>query len=789
MKKWSTFLNTPVRVVFVIGLIILVTESLIMLLIGIVHSSVLQDEEWQFVDPVLLTAIVSPILYFLIYRPLNQRASLERQLDELRRFQKLVVGRELRMKKLVEENAMLRMTSTGKTGEATGSFMVGRSGMDTAGHPAETGEQNEQRNALLFMLEDLEKARNKIEQAHQQWMVALDVVPDPIFLHDREYRILRANRAYAARAGMSYDEFIGKPYYQIFPRLAGPLATCQLALKTGHEEAEELTLENGKIIRSRAAPVYDAQGEYLHSIHILEDITERKANETKIQRLTQFYAALSQCNEAIVRCTSEAELFSQICHIAVQFAGMKMAWVGLVDEASKRVKPVAFYGEGTEYLEGIQISTSSDEPAGRGPAGTAIREGSLFWIQDFLHDPLTSPWHERGERFGWGAAASLPLRCNGIVIGAFSLYSGSVNAFDEEVRELLAEMATDISFALDNFAREAERKRSEQELAESELRFRGVVEQSLAGIYIIQNGRFVYVNPRFAEIFGYDSPSELIGVEPTSLVSEQDRGIVAENMRSRLEDEAHGVSHGFITAVRKDGSLIEVGLHGARATHGGRPAIIGMMQDVSEKKRAEEQIQRYVKQLEDSFMRTIEVATTLIEMRDPYTAGHEKRVALIAVAIGTEMGLDTQRIEGLRVGGYIHDIGKITIPVEILTKPSKLSEIEYMMIKGHPQAGYDILKNVDFPWPVADIAYQHHERMDGSGYPQGLKGEEILLEARITAVADVVEAMSTHRPYRPGLGIDKALAEIERGRGSSYDPQVADACLLLFREKGFVLPG
>jgi PAS domain S-box-containing protein/putative nucleotidyltransferase with HDIG domain len=789
MKKWSTFLNTPVRVVFVIGLIILVTESLIMLLIGIVHSSVLQDEEWQFVDPVLLTAIVSPILYFLIYRPLNQRASLERQLDELRRFQKLVVGRELRMKKLVEENAMLRMTSTGKTGEATGSFMVGRSGMDTAGHPAETGEQNEQRNALLFMLEDLEKARNKIEQAHQQWMVALDVVPDPIFLHDREYRILRANRAYAARAGMSFDEFIGKPYYQIFPRLAGPLATCQLALKTGHEEAEELTLENGKIIRSRAAPVYDAQGEYLHSIHILEDITERKANETKIQRLTQFYAALSQCNEAIVRCTSEAELFSQICHIAVQFAGMKMAWVGLVDEASKRVKPVAFYGEGTEYLEGIQISTSSDEPAGRGPAGTAIREGSLFWIQDFLHDPLTSPWHERGERFGWGAAASLPLRCNGIVIGAFSLYSGSVNAFDEEVRELLAEMATDISFALDNFAREAERKRSEQELAESELRFRGVVEQSLAGIYIIQNGRFVYVNPRFAEIFGYDSPSELIGVEPTSLVSEQDRGIVAENMRSRLEDEAHGVSHGFITAVRKDGSLIEVGLHGARATHGGRPAIIGMMQDVSEKKRAEEQIQRYVKQLEDSFMRTIEVATTLIEMRDPYTAGHEKRVALIAVAIGTEMGLDTQRIEGLRVGGYIHDIGKITIPVEILTKPSKLSEIEYMMIKGHPQAGYDILKNVDFPWPVADIAYQHHERMDGSGYPQGLKGEEILLEARITAVADVVEAMSTHRPYRPGLGIDKALAEIERGRGSSYDPQVADACLLLFREKGFVLPG
>jgi PAS domain S-box-containing protein/putative nucleotidyltransferase with HDIG domain len=790
MKKWSTFLNTPVRVVFAVGLIILVTESLIMLLLGIVHSSLLHDEEWQFIDPLLLTAIVSPILYFLIYRPLNQRASLERQLDELRRFQKLVVGRELRMKKLVEENALLRMRSSAENaGEATGSFMVGPMGMDMAEHPAETGEpEAEQRNALLFMLEDLEKARNKIEQAHQQWMVALDVVPDPIFLHDREYRLLRANRAYAARAGMSFDEFIGKPYYQIFPRLAGPLATCRLALKTGQEETEELTLENGNVIRSRSSPVFDTQGEYLHSIHILEDITERKTNETKIQRLTQFYAALSQCNEAILHCVSENELFPQICRDAVEFGGMKMAWIGLLDEATGMISPVASFGEGMEYLEGIHISADADDPSGRGPIGIAIRSSRPQWCQDFQHDPLTAPWHERGARFGWGSLAALPLLRNGTVIGTFTLYSGATDAFDEAARKLLVEMAADISFALDNFDHEAERKLSEQVLAESEQRFRGVVEQSLAGIYIIQDGRFVYVNPRFAEIFGYASADELIGVEPTSLVAEQDRGIVAENMRSRLEEEAQSVSHGFITAVRKDGSFIEVGVHGARATHGGRPAIIGMMQDVSERKRAEEQIQRYVAQLEDSFMHTIEVATTLVEMRDPYTAGHEKRVALISVAIGTELGLDAHRIEGLRVGGYIHDIGKIIVPAEILSKPGKISEAEYLLIKGHPQAGYDILKNVDFPWPVADIAYQHHERMDGSGYPRGLKGEEILLEARITAVADVVEAMSAHRPYRPGLGLEQALAEIERGSGNHYDPAVAAACLRLFREKGFKLP-
>jgi HD-GYP domain-containing protein (c-di-GMP phosphodiesterase class II) len=163
-------------------------------------------------------------------------------------------------------------------------------------------------------------------------------------------------------------------------------------------------------------------------------------------------------------------------------------------------------------------------------------------------------------------------------------------------------------------------------------------------------------------------------------------------------------------------------------------------------------------------------------------------VAEIAVAIGAELGFDARRLQGLRIAGSLHDVGKMSIPSEILSKPGKLTAVEYLMVKGHPQASYEILKNVEFPWPVAQVALQHHERMDGSGYPQGLKGEEILFEARIMSVADVVVAMSSHRPYRAGLGIDKALAEIERGRGSAYDPVVVDACLKLFRENGYELP-
>ncbi len=194
------------------------------------------------------------------------------------------------------------------------------------------------------------------------------------------------------------------------------------------------------------------------------------------------------------------------------------------------------------------------------------------------------------------------------------------------------------------------------------------------------------------------------------------------------------------------------------------------------------------KELQDALMHTVEVVMHLGEMRDPYTAGHQKRVAEIAVAISAELGFDAERQQGMRVAGYLHDVGKINIPAEILSKPGKLTDIEYSLVKGHAQAGYDVLAHVDFPWPIAQVAFQHHERLDGTGYPRGLKGEEIIIEARILAVADVVEAMASHRPYRAGLGIDKALDEIKRGSGIAYDVTVVDACHKLFNEKGYQLP-
>jgi putative nucleotidyltransferase with HDIG domain len=182
------------------------------------------------------------------------------------------------------------------------------------------------------------------------------------------------------------------------------------------------------------------------------------------------------------------------------------------------------------------------------------------------------------------------------------------------------------------------------------------------------------------------------------------------------------------------------------------------------------------KTLED----TIRVVGLTTEMRDPYTAKHQQQVTDLACAIAREMSIPEGRIEGIHAAGLMHDIGKISIPAEILTKPAKLTDLEVGLIKTHPQVAYDILKGIEFPWPVADIVLQHHERRDGSGYPNGLKGDEIMLEARILAVADVVEAMSSHRPYRPARGLDKALEEIKENAGKLYDPKIVDACLKLF---------
>jgi putative nucleotidyltransferase with HDIG domain len=202
-----------------------------------------------------------------------------------------------------------------------------------------------------------------------------------------------------------------------------------------------------------------------------------------------------------------------------------------------------------------------------------------------------------------------------------------------------------------------------------------------------------------------------------------------------------------------------------------------------QRKQAEEALQQSYRKLRRVLEETAVALASAIEKRDPYTAGHQERVAQLASAIAKAMSFSEEQIEGIRVAGVLHDIGKISVPAEILSKPARLTQVEFAIIKTHPQVGYEIVKDIEFPWPVAQMTLQHHERMDGGGYPSGLRGEQILLEARILGVADVVEAISSHRPYRPALGIDKAKEEIVQKRGALYDPAVVDAVLSVLAQE------
>jgi len=221
--------------------------------------------------------------------------------------------------------------------------------------------------------------------------------------------------------------------------------------------------------------------------------------------------------------------------------------------------------------------------------------------------------------------------------------------------------------------------------------------------------------------------------------------------------------HSVAKAKQKEGKII---------------SVLGSFQDITEQKQAEERLKK-------TMDATLETMSKIVEAKDSYTAGHQLRVSQLAVAIAVELNLPQDQLEGVRVSSLIHDIGKIGLPTETLSKPTHLAEIEFNLIKEHSQLGYDILKSIDFAYPVAQIVLEHHERLNGSGYPHQLKGDQILLEARILGVADVVEAMSSHRPYRPALGIDKALEEITRNKETLYEPKAVDACLRLFKEKGF----
>ncbi|MEN6374076.1 MAG: HD domain-containing phosphohydrolase, partial [Smithella sp.] len=350
-----------------------------------------------------------------------------------------------------------------------------------------------------------------------------------------------------------------------------------------------------------------------------------------------------------------------------------------------------------------------------------------------------------------------------------------------------------------------EKKRMEEALRENEERLRAILEGSPTPTFFIDRDHRVIVwNKAMAELTGVHSVNVINTSDHPKAFYRETHPTVAdllvdgtedltakirqwygrEYQPSKLLDEAYE-TNGPLTFPDKEPSWTHFT---SAAIRDGKGELIGAMEtmtDISPLKHAEDKLKENVTRLRKVMNGIIWAIGEIVETRDPYTSGHQHQVTQLATAIAEQMDLPAETREAIRVSALLHDLGKIYIPAEILSKPGHISNIEREFIRTHPQVGYEILKSIEFPWPIAEIVLQHHERMDGSGYPRGLKNGELLLEARIVGLADVVESMGSHRPYRPTLGIGRALEEICKNRGILYDPRVVDACLALFQDKNF----
>jgi PAS domain S-box-containing protein/putative nucleotidyltransferase with HDIG domain len=561
----------------------------------------------------------------------------------------------------------------------------------------------------------------------------LDAMSELVIYQDPEMKVLWANRASAESVGQSLEQLRGRYCYEIWPQRSEPCEGCPVvrARISGKTCQEEITTPDGRVWQISAYPVRDRHKRLVGLLEVTLEITERKRAEEALRRSEfRFCSIFETTHEAIGASGPDGRIIT---------ANPAMArMLGLEDPQELIGRPaVELYadpGDRREFFETLKAQGYVEN----------------FEITLIKQNGRPEPLH---------------------ILGNATLHSdaaGNVERIDF--------VFTDIT----------ERKQAEKALLESEEKYRTITENINVGIYRNTpgpQGRFLEANPAIVSMFGYNNREEFINVPVSGLYHDPNRREMFNGKMLR----AGFVRDEEILLKRKDdtpfwGSVTAVAV---KDEAGKVKYYDGVIEDISARKRLQEERLKSLQKMQSLLEGIIHTMSVMVETRDQYTAGHQRRVAILAREIARQMNLPEDQIKAIYMAALIHDIGKISIPAEILSKPTRLNEVEYSIIKTHPQVGYDILKGIEFPWPVADLVLKHHERMDGSGYPRGLSGAEIPMEVRILSVADVVEAMASHRPYRAALGTGKALEEITQNKGIRYDPEVVKVCLKIFYDQNF----
>jgi PAS domain S-box-containing protein/putative nucleotidyltransferase with HDIG domain len=644
--------------------------------------------------------------------------------------------------------------------------------------------------AFIRDISDRRAAAKRLRDSEERYRTTLDGMLEGCQIIGRDWRYLYVNDTVCAHGGKAREELLGHTVMEAYPgiettRLFASMRACMEDGAAARFESESERPDGSKAwfeISMQPVP----EGIFILSM----DISERKDSEREVSIANRFLESANQSSDI-------GSLLGRFVGEIQQLTGCEAAGIRLIDQTGNMPYRV-FAGFSKEFFESESplSVTSGSCMCARVIRGTTDPAQPFFTRFGSYCQNRMSRFVETAEddfkkaargaciAAGFESVALIPFRMNGRILGLVHLADRRENMVPPKTVHLLERTASALGAGI-------LRAQAEESLRRSEEKYRSLFESTNEAMVLFETVRdeagqvvdftILDVNPVYEAMTGAkkaDGVGRRISAIPSPVIDpEALRRVAAGGPPETYETENPVLQRSLrISVFSMD-----------------RTRVAAILSDFTERKEKDRELLESEHRLREAYLRlrdvqegTIGAIATMAELRDPYTSGHQRRVARVACAIAEEMGLSGERISGLATAGLLHDIGKVQIPSDILSKPGRLSPIELGMIRSHAQAGYQILRAIPFPWPVADIIVQHHERMDGSGYPAGLAGEQILLEARILGVADVLEAMASHRPYRAALGVEAALEEISRQSGRLYDPEVAAACLRVFA-RGFNL--